>query len=1192
MVGSRRRLELSDSPLKVGDSFDDIGGGGLLRDAVELLDDGLAIFDTGLNLVYCNRRFQSIRGYPAELCQPGIGLAQLLRYNAERGDYGEGDPEDQVQSRIAEITEFAGRTFEQRTGDGQILRVRYSRLPDGQGVLLNYSDVTAMRQADAALRESEERHALVTGAVTEGLYDWDIANDTLYVSEQLNRIFAFEGDDLRSQEWNDRIHPDDYETYRTALRECFKGQKDHLHHEYRIRNKLGQYRCIKDRATTIRNREGRTIRLVGSVFDITDQKAMQAALEESEERYALAIQSVGVGIYDWDIANDKIYYSPSIYEALVLTPELLSTAADWIKRIHPDDQELFRKALVDHFAGRTERFTLQVRYLGSDDHWHWAEQHGVALRDEDGRAYRMTGSNRDITEEKQTELALHAAQARLTDAIESISEGFALFDAEDRLVMCNSRYLDFYAPIADIAKPGITFEQMMRIGMERKAFPEIFLSEEWLAGRMERRRQALGAQLTPLSDGRWVAVSEHRTQDGGLVTVYTDVTDLKRREDELNEMVASLEEARDEAQQSRRQLMEAIEAISEGIVFFDSEDRIILCNSIYRNYFTDAAGPDIGAKVKPGAQFDDYVRAAHERGMFPDITGEIDAWLERREARQRRPQRSVERPLSNGTWLQINERRMQDGGIAAVYTDITEMKERQAQLAEARDAAMAATQAKSQFLANMSHELRTPLNAVIGITEMLHEDAKDDELEDYLEPLERVTAAGRHLLHLINEILDLSKIEAGRMELQIEDIDVGTLVKEVATTVETLAEQKDNRLVVECADDVGTLRADSTRVRQVLLNVLSNACKFTENGEVHFEVRREAGDGPARVIAQVRDTGIGMTEEQMGKLFQEFAQADASTTRKFGGTGLGLAISRKLCRMMGGDIEVTSTHGEGSTFTVTLPVDASAMPGGEVGERAERALPDGAEAGYVLVIDDDPHMRDLMRRFVTREGYDVISAKNGADGLAQAQAARPAMITLDVLMPGMDGWDVLRALKADPDLAEIPVVMISVLDDPQRGYALGATEYLSKPIDRGQLKAVLERIRHAQAASNVLIVEDDSIVREQLRRFLEGENCNVTEAENGRVALQRIDEAIPDLILLDLMMPEMDGFEFIGALRGRPEAMSVPVIVITAADLTPEDHARLNGGVEFIIQKSGNTVDQLMTGLREYLKRLVPERTS
>jgi CheY-like chemotaxis protein len=390
-------------------------------------------------------------------------------------------------------------------------------------------------------------------------------------------------------------------------------------------------------------------------------------------------------------------------------------------------------------------------------------------------------------------------------------------------------------------------------------------------------------------------------------------------------------------------------------------------------------------------------------------------------------------------------------------------------------------------------------------------------------------------------------------------------------------EKNHNTLVVHCADDVGIMWADLTRVRQSLFNLLSNACKFTAQGTITLVASREMVDGVVWVTFQVTDTGIGMTPGQIGKLFQVFTQADASTTRQYGGTGLGLAITRHFCQMMGGDIAVESTPGQGSTFTVRLPAEV-VDPKIAATPRAETLLASPLQEGAltVLVIDDDPTVHDLMQRFLHKEGLRMAAATSGEEGLRLARALRPAAITLDVLMPGLDGWAVLTALKADPYVADIPVIMLTIVGDKNLGYALGAADYLTKPIDWDQLAAILKKYQCAQPPCTVLVVEDDATTRDMLRRMLTKEGWAVSEAENGRVALAQVVESHPELILLDLMMPEMDGFAFLEALRHQDAWRSIPVIVVTAKDLTSEDRQRLSGYVEQILQKGAYSREALL----------------
>ncbi|WP_119460029.1 response regulator [Rhodospirillaceae bacterium SYSU D60014] len=669
---------------------------------------------------------------------------------------------------------------------------------------------------------------------------------------------------------------------------------------------------------------------------------------------------------------------------------------------------------------------------------------------------------------------------------------------------------------------------------------------------------------------------------------------------ERDRLAAERQIAREAQQRSQVQLSEAIEAITEGFALYDADDRLVICNRRYRELYEALDVP-----ITPGTSFHSILTAAIERGLIVTPPGRAKNWVAERLKRHRHPSGPFEQRRSDGRWLKISERQTAEGGIVGVFTDITELKTRQAQLselvaslAEARDEAMQATQAKSQFLANMSHELRTPLNAVIGIAEMLLEDAVDMGQDDLIEPLQRISRAGKHLLDLINDILDLSKIEAGKLELHPENLDVGTLIQEAAATVQPLAERNGNRLVIRCQDDIDGMYADLTRVRQIVLNLLSNACKFTENGSVTLEASRSMSETGDWITIAVSDTGIGMTDEHLGRLFQEFTQADSTTTRKYGGTGLGLVITRHLCQRMGGAIDVASRPGAGSTFTVRLPARQETQPAtlsdavASAHAEAVRAGGDkiSGEAGRrntVLVIDDDATVRHLMQRFLVKEGFDVLTAKDGEEGLRLARAVNPTIITLDVLMPGMDGWRVIQEIKSDPQLAGIPVVMVTIVDERNKGYALGAAEYLVKPIDRVRLRELLRRYRDTADGQQVLIVEDDHPTRALLRRTIKAEGWRVMEAENGRAALARLSEVRPDLILLDLVMPEMDGFQFLVELRKDPDLRGIPVVVITAADLTEEDHRQLSGAVERVVQKSAGSRDDLLGELRGLLGRYV-----
>jgi PAS domain S-box-containing protein len=510
-------------------------------------------------------------------------------------------------------------------------------------------------------------------------------------------------------------------------------------------------------------------------------------------------------------------------------------------------------------------------------------------------------------------------------------------------------------------------------------------------------------------------------------------------------------------------------------------------------------------------------------------------------------------------------------------TDVTEQRQQEQEVAAARDAAEEANRAKSQFLANMSHELRTPLSAVIGYSEMLKEEVEELGEKHLLDDLEKIKSNARHLLSLINDVLDISKIEANKMEVFAETFRVAEMVKDVAATVGSLVEKGGNTLQVEAPDDIGTMHTDVVKLRQALINLLSNAAKFTEHGSICLTACRGQIDGRDAVVFSVRDSGLGMSEEQVAKLFKRFSQADVSTTRRFGGTGLGLAITKAFTDMLGGTVSVESRLGEGSTFTIAIP--ATLLPA--VVEDGSETVVEAAE-DLILVIDDDASARDLLTRFLTKEGFTVRVAADGRSGLALAEALRPRVILLDVMMPRMDGWEVLRSLKDDPRLAAIPVVMCTIIDEQNLGFSLGASDYLLKPVNWERLKEVLARVELHAAKGEVLIVDDDADTRARLETLLAKQGWTATEAENGRAALEAVRKRAPSLVLLDLNMPEMDGFTFLREFRSAPEWASIPVIVMTARDLSANERAELTGSGARVFEKGRVSMQDLVSQLRSF----------
>ncbi|MGE5405319.1 MAG: response regulator, partial [Candidatus Saccharibacteria bacterium] len=516
-------------------------------------------------------------------------------------------------------------------------------------------------------------------------------------------------------------------------------------------------------------------------------------------------------------------------------------------------------------------------------------------------------------------------------------------------------------------------------------------------------------------------------------------------------------------------------------------------------------------------------------------------------------------------------------GAVALFHDITEMQNLLEQLELEKERAEEANRLKSEFLANMSHELRTPLNSIIGYTHCVLDELDGPVNEEQTKDLNRVVTSAENLLHLINDILDLSKIESGKMELFPEKTEAAALIREVIIAVNPVAEQKKLVLAEKVEPDLPYLYADSFRIRQVLMNLIGNAVKFTSEGGVtagaYFEPLENA------VVFYVRDTGIGLSEESIQYIFEEFRQADGSTTRRFGGSGLGLSISRRLVEMLGGSIWVESKIGEGSCFFFTVPL----LDVPQTQEQPVEVTPvSKKENNVVIVIDDDNEDIKLITQFLEPEGYKVIGANSGREGIQLIKEQKPMAVLLDVLMPELDGWQTLYNIKADDELQNIPIIMASVIENRELGFALGAAEYLAKPVRKPDLLRKISMFRSVMVNETILVVDDDPNFCDLAQKILSAE-YRVLTASSGEEALELLNVYMPDLILVDLMMPGMDGFQFIFHVRSN-YSRNLPLIVISAKDITEQERNYLHElFVDNIIRKGAMQKEEFIKYLSETL---------
>ena len=723
--------------------------------------------------------------------------------------------------------------------------------------------------------------------------------------------------------------------------------------------------------------------------------------------------------------------------------------------------------------------------------------------------------------------------------------------------------------ISDLASQAANSEQLAASAARRSMIRSVVACIVILISGSYLTWRVLGSILSPLSRiNRAISDLNAGVEDVELPTEGPD--ELGR----MSSAVRALHESQGyrrkleaEAENQRMTILTAIETIPDGFALFDADDNLVLTNERYRNMFSN-----IAHLLHPGTPFRDILAA--NAASDPEATGGMapEQWIEERLRDHKEPSAVRREVRINGAWVHVSRSKTPDGGTVAVYSDISDLIQKQAELEEAREGAETANEAKSRFLASMSHELRTPLNAIIGYSEMLIDDAQDSGDDTSVDDLEKIMNSGQHLLALINDILDLSKIEAGKMEVHIERFAIAPLVEDVAATIRPIIEKNNNTLVTEIKARSADINTDKTKLRQNLFNLLSNAAKFTKSGRIELIV----DDSDGAIDFTIRDNGIGMTEEQKGRLFQAFMQADSSTTRNYGGTGLGLAIVKQFTEMVGGIVKVETEPGKGSAFTLSYP---NQMPSDQLHMGAH---PDQGKAGSVLVIDDDPKALEAMTHLLNAEGFKPITASNANAGLELAAKHRPDAIVLDIIMPERDGWSVLRALKDDPDLCEIPVILATVLGDREMGLAFGAVDHLTKPINSQRLIDTLNAFSGG-ADREALVVDDDAASRALFRRILVREGWAVREASDGVRALAQLEIKLPTLMVLDLMMPNLDGFETLRALRERREFDALPVIIATSKDLTREEMDWLQSHALDVVIKGQSGRADLMAAIRRNL---------
>jgi PAS domain S-box-containing protein len=809
----------------------------------------------------------------------------------------------------------------------------------------------------------------------------------------------------------------------------------------------------------------------------------------------------------------------------------------------------------------------------------WIQASYNPIFDPSGRPYKIVKYATDITSQK----LLYADFQGQIDAI-SKSQSIIEFDLNGKILWANEKFLELTGYVLDeiVGKHhNIFVSKEYEKSQEYSNFWKHLANGEFQAA--EYRRFGKGDREVWIQ-GSYNPIFDPSGRPYKVVKYATDITDRVK-------LGVATREAEDRVNAMMKSVMDGIIAIDQNGIIHDynpaaeeifgySYDEVMgknikmlmpdelanIHDSLIQHYVDTGKAKAVGLKRE--------FTAKHKNGHLLPIEVAI---TEMRSKGERR--------YFVGSCRDISERKKNEKEIELKSKQLETMVEEQTVLAES---ASTANKMKSGFLANMSHELRTPLNVIIGVTELLQEDCEDDGLEEMEEPLDRIHRSSSHLLQLINDVLDLSKIEAGKVELHLEKFLFSNFWRDIKEAGQVLSRNNENKISFIIKDDIEFLDTDLVRLKQIMINLIGNACKFTEKGKVSVTFKKEKKkNGVAKLAFYVSDTGIGLTKEQVNSLFQEFKQADSSTTKKYGGTGLGLVISRSFAQLMGGEITVESNYGKGSVFKLELPfraVDIELARKEVVIANSLRVVSGSIKDRKILVVDDEAASRLTVVNALSRQGYNIIEASNGTDAIRMAKELKPALITLDICMPNVSGWDVLAALKADDITKDIPVVMCSVLDRQQKGFDLGAVDHLTKPVERKLLMRTV--LKHVGNIPNkqLLVVDDEKSVRQAVRRCFKNSEVNVQEASCGKAALKKIRKRIPDIMILDLMMPEMDGFELLAELRSKPETSQIPVVVATSKNLTKSERDYLEQGGVCVLQKGQNQLKDFIEHLEASVK--------
>ena len=1172
--------------------------------------------DVQCRIAWVNDGFTRITGY--SLAEAAGQLPGRLLQNSHT---------DQavVESMGKDLRARRGGTYElinqRKDGSEYWIRMEINPLANERGDVTGFmavqTDVTDERNSREALRLEKERADTILAGTNVGTWQSHLQSGAFSCNERWCAMMGYALDEMVPNAhdfWRRQVHPDDWVRVRNGLQRCRHQQVDAYSVEVRVRHKDGRWLWISSRAKVMSRTPDGDVEWMGGIHtDITDTKTMEIGLRDMESFLHRAGRLAGVGAWEVDIKTQRVKWSEQTCQIFGVESDFQPTLGDMLSFYSEADRLRMRAAIqnaIDHSSG----WDVTAKLFNARGEHIWVRASGEPEFDDSG-AVRLVGAIQDVTREKQAQLHIERSEAILRESIDAVNEAYVLFDPQDRLVLCNEKYRELYAASADLIVPGATFESIIRGGAERGQYrAAVGRVDEWVAERMKIHLAAETLMEQQLDDGRWLRVVERQMADGHRVGFRVDITELKQANQAAQAANMSL------AQTSATLQTVLDSAVNVGVIAVDRERRVTVFNKGAEN-LTGYAAADMMNRRALGILFErsqmDLVREsmALQLGREPD---ELEVFLHVAHSEDT-PEWTLVRKDTSTFIASMVISPMVDihgelEGYLAVTYDVTRQKEYEASLRVAMRRAEESSVAKSQFLANMSHEIRTPMNAILGMLQLLHSTPLSPQQLDYADKTE---GAAKSLLGLINDILDFSKVEAGKMELNPEPFALGRLLDDLSVILSSNLGGKNLDLLFDVDPEIpAILVGDALRLKQVLINLGGNAVKFTEQGHVTLRLRLLYRK-PDRVKLEVAvvDTGIGIAPENQDRVFESFTQAEASTTRRFGGTGLGLVISKRLIRLMGGELELISALGEGSTFrfTLELQVPPQVQSDGE-GVTATESV---SESGFsALLVDDNPAALASSAAIMQSLGWDVTLADSGEQAVALVQARREHLpfsaVFADWQMPGMDGWETLRAIRGVVGAAEAPALVLmsgqtraALNQRSERERAL-LNGYMVKPLTADMFRKVRmhlhdapavattamavgaeapgepPRVTHPLAGMRILVVEDNAINQQVARELLLAQGADVTLANDGQQGVQAALEAQPsfDVVLMDLQMPVMDGLTAARTLRETSELDRMPIIAMTANVMSTDREACLRAGMNDHVGKPFDIHDLVETLVR------------